>query len=168
MQIIGVPFGAKISRIGMLGQQDWFLDQYGNVEKANGYPGADTFRNFIVLVPADDNFYCKFLHLVEIDIRKAGRERLGGDDYRIPLKGEEYWAINWPQPVRHEGTLEISLRIILKPLLSVPMARKRVIMAVLPVEGNHVHFPGSGEDSPSHVDYLLKNWPKIYRLVESK
>lgn len=85
--IEGVPVGAKVVRIGQTDPGDSIINSAGQIERL----GHMTIcKNFPIVVP--DNPYNRFLHEVEEDIKKAGRERLGGNDYRVPREGEECWA----------------------------------------------------------------------------
>ena len=85
--IEGVPVGTKVVRIGQTLPGESIINNAGNIEKI----GHKTIcQNFPIIQP--DNPYNRFLHEVEEDIKKAGRERLGGDDYRIPNGKEEFWG----------------------------------------------------------------------------
>lgn len=119
-QIPGVPLGAKIVRVALLTDPvrpgEYLL-------RSNGEIGPNIVGQVGVVV-APDNPYNRFLHEVEADIKAAGRERLGGEDYRDPHNGEEFWdsVQNGVNQSRSDNWL-IGPRLILKP-------RKRRVLVV--------------------------------------
>ena len=135
-QIPGVPLGAKIVRVALL------TDPVRPGEcllQSNGEIGPNILGQVGVVV-APDNPYGRFLHEVEVDIKAAGRERLGGDDYRDTKDGEEYWGLDGNVYLEDRQTQFAAVkrrndsRFILKP-------RKRRVLVVECEEPWHTGTP---------------------------
>ena len=127
--IEGVPVGAKVVRVGSPADGESFIDSYGKVRVANNL-GCYSSMCYSILKP--DNPYNRFLHEVEEDIKKAGRERAGGDDYRVPRKGEEYWFLDTTMLRSNNDWTEKKdgLVLILKP------KNKKVLVCEFPIEND--------------------------------
>ena len=124
--IEGVPVGAKVVKVGRPNAGETIVGY-------NGEPYCVKFedwcnRNYAILQP--DNPYNRFPHEVEEDIKKAGMERLGGDDYRDPKNGDIYWDDSDQWLVRSGRTWTLGPRIILKP------KTKKVLVCEFPIEND--------------------------------
>ena len=152
-QIEGVPIGAKVVKIGNLQKGCSYIEWNGKIVKAV-IDSAGT--GFVILEP--DNDYGKFLHEVEAEIIAAGRERLGGEDYREPAKGEEFWTIGNTAIFRTcPGSSPVfGNRLILKPRK--PKTKKFLVMeipinddgyALVPSLNLHVYAKATVDLNPS-------------------
>ena len=125
--IEGVPVGAKVVRVGRPAGGEAFIDSYGKVRVLDNF-GCYSSMCYSILKP--DNPYNRFLHEVEEDIKKAGMERRGGDDYRDPKNGDIYWDDSDQWLVRSGCTWTLGPRIILKP------KTKKVLVCEFPIEND--------------------------------
>ncbi len=154
--IPGVPLGAKIVRLESgIPKDGEYVYQHGIPVRAKH--GFTCTGGWVVLAP--DNPYGKFLHEVESDIKAAGRERLGGDDYREPKEGEDVWITSGLAVKADTSNWHDSPRLILKPL------KRRVLVEQreYPIdECGQVCFYGL----PCAASALEKNNPSVYRIEE--
>mgnify|MGYP003655722423 CR=1 FL=1 len=155
-QIPGVPLGAKIVRIGKIEYGEFYVNGAGRPQEAEF---SDSAMCNVVVAP--DNPYGKFLHEVEADIKAAGGERLGGDDYRYPRSGEDYWASgSWGRTTRVMSGWDEGPRLILKPLK--PKTFKVLVGTHNIYADGTVSLPGASYDASS----LVRNYPGWYREEE--
>ena len=126
--IEGVPVGAKVVRVGRPNGGETIIGDNGEPYRVKLEDWCS--RNYAILQP--DNPYNRFLHEVEEDIKKSGRERLGGDDYRVPRKGEEYWFLDTAMLRSNNDWAEEKdgLVLILKP------KTKKVLVCEFPIEND--------------------------------